>query len=43
MSPSVSGLVGLVALLATATVVLGLYTAPLQDWARRSLDILASP
>ena len=34
--------VGFVAVLAIATVVLGVYTAPLQDWARRSLDILAA-
>jgi len=34
--------VGFVALLAVGTVLLGLYTAPLQDWARRSLDILTA-
>jgi len=33
-------LVGFLALLGVATVVFGLYTAPLQEWATRSLDIL---
>ena len=34
--------VGFIALLGLGTVLLGIYTAPLQDWARRSLDILAA-
>lgn len=32
--------VGFIVLLGVATLVLGIYTSPLQDWAERSLDIL---